>query len=502
MRRSWLFALQILLLSVVLGLLAYQLHTYGPTLGDPDPDGYISYANGLKETLSIQPHRRLPGYPLIVAVVDSLGSGGIAVKMFWFHLVLTVAFVAVTAGFVWHLFGYSVAAVYSVLMAYNSYFARDAIVMIADLPLVVVFYTACALGLAFLVPNNKSRPLFGALFFVASSISVAIHPSAHMLIQILLFCAGVVFSVMQMRAASPLKRFEKFKRVVTPLLFLSVLAFTGKELVMNTLQFDSKQDYLHLPDVSASSRNLLESWIGFRMLLCLPSGQQSDAVDAEIEALKSKIALRTGYPVEAVVPPGYYAEFLPLLDGKTVESSRWKGRGMQHPMKILQCAASEFRAKYNTLIKNLTPFTDFNHDKSWVTVNYPANTGSPRDELFWTTGINLINTLPADASSMSVTRDAKIEVTRIVLVIVLTFGGVIMIGNVFPGVGAVFLGTLLIWVGVLPVALPLETRYLMTFFPIIYTGQAIFIVCIVVFICKSFWKFTDVAFSWFIKKQK
>jgi hypothetical protein len=486
----------------VLGLLAYQLHSYGPTLGDPDPDGYISYANGLKETLSIQPHRRLPGYPLIVAVVDSLGSGGIAVKMFWFHLILTIAFVAVTAGFVWHFFGYSVAAVYSALMAYNSYFARDAIVMIADLPLVVVFYTACAVGLAFLVPNNKPKPLFfGALFFVACAISVAIHPSAHMLVQILIFCAGVVFSVMQIKAASPLKRFEKVKRIVTPLLFLAILAFTGKELVMNTLQFDTKQDYLHLPDVSASSRNFLESWIGFRMLLCLPPGQQNDAVDVEIETLKSKVGLRTGYPVEAVVPPGYYVEFLPLLDGKTVESRRWKDRGMQHPLKILRCAASEFRAKYNTLIKNLTPFTDFNHDKSWVTVSYPANTGSPRDELFWTTGINLINVLPADASSISVTRNAKLEATRIVLVIVLTVGGLIMIGHTFPGVGAVFLGTLLIWVGALPVALPLETRYLMTFFPIIYTGQAIFIVYIVALIWKSSGKFAGATFSWF-KKDK
>lgn len=502
LRKSILFLVQLLLLSIALGLLAYQLHSYGPTLGDPDPDGYISYANGLKETWSIQPHRRLPGYPLIVAAIDSLGSGGVAVKMFWFHLILTVAFVAVTAGLVWRYFGYSVAVAYSTLMGLNSYFARDAIAMIADLPLVVMFYATCSIGLVLLTPNNKSKLLYAVLFFAACVISIAIHPAAHMLFQILIFNACAVFAIKKMRAVPTSKRLEIVKRVVTPFVILSILAFAGKELVANTFQQNVQQHYLHSPEVSVSSRNFLESWIGFRMLLCLPPGLQSDAIDAEIEILKSKVSLRTGYPVEAVVPPGYYVEFMPLVDGKTIESDRWKNRISQHPLAILGCTASEFRAKYNILIRNLTPFTDFEHDKTWVTPDYPVNTGSPRDELFWSTGINLFRVLAADAPSSLVTSAAEIEVTRIILVIALTVSGLIMIGRTFPGVGLVFIGSLLVWVGALPTALPLETRYLMTFFPVIYMGQAIFIVWILGSILKFAAKGLGNKRSFFNRTQK
>lgn len=495
LRKSILFLIQLLLLSVVLGLLAYQLHSYGPTIGDLDPDGYVSYAYGLTETKTIQPHRRLPGYPLIMAIVahaeitqltpimsdgflridsDSISSVDVAVKMFWFHLILAVAFVAGTVGLAWRFFGYPVAVVYSTLMAYNSYFARDAIVMLADLPLVVMFYATCLIGLLFLTQDNRLKLLYAVLFSLGCVFSIAIHPSAHMLFQILIVSACVVFGLRKARAAPKAKRLELVKRVVTPLLILSVLAFASNALVSNTLQLSDRQDYLGGKEVS--SRNFLKSWIGFRMLLCLPPGSQSDALDTEIEILKSKVSLRTGYPIDAVVPPGYYAEFMPLVDGKTIESDRWKNRISQHPFAILGCAASEFRAKYNVLIRNLTPFTDFEHDKTWITPDYPVNTGSPRDELFWSTGVNLFRVLQADAPSSSVTSAAKIEVARIILVIALTVGGLIMIGRRFPGVGLVITGSLFVWVCVLPTALPLETRYLMTFFPIIYTGQAILIV--------------------------
>lgn len=485
-RRLLLFLTQLLLLSYVVGQLADQLHSYGPTLGDPDPDGYISYANALKETWAIQPHRRLPGYPLIVVLVDSFGIGSIAVKMFWFHLILTVAFVAVTAGLVWRFFGYSVAFVYSMLMAYNSYFARDAIIMVADLPLVVAFYMACAIGLAFLKHSNKFRLLYAALFFAACIISIAIHPSAHMLLQILIFCACIVFAIRQMRIVPSPERIEKAKRILMPFFVLSILAFAGKGLVANIFQVNGQQDYLHHPDTAVSSQNFLKSWIGFRMLLCFPPGQQSDAIDARIEEVKSKVSTRIGYPVESVVPPGYYKEFLPLLDGKSVEVDRWKNRALQHPLEVFKCAASEFRAKYNILVKNLTPFTGFEHDKTWVTHanDYPAKTASPRDDLFWSTGINLLRVLPSDATAQSVASAAKVEVARMILIIALTFGGLMMIGRAFPGVGLVLIGSQLIWVCALPVALPLETRYLMVFFPVIYTGQAIFMVWVLAYIWK------------------
>ena len=487
------------MLLTLLALLAYQLHSFGPTRG-LDPDAYISYANGLKETWTIQPHRRLPGYPLIIAIIDHFGSAGIAIKMFWFHLTLTVAFALGTVGVVWRFFGYSVAVIYLALMAYNSYFARDAIVMFADLPMVVAFYTTCVIGLLFLTRNNRLKFLYAVLFFSGCAFSIAIHPSAHMLFQILIVTACVVFGLRKVRGTPKVKRLELVKQVFAPLLILSVLAFASNELVLNTLQLSDRQDYLG--EHVLSNRSYLKFWIGYRMLLCLPPGLQSDAIDTEIEAAKAKASLRIGYPVDAVVPPGYYPEFSPLMDGKTVESDRWKNRISQHPLAIVGCAASEFRAKYNILIRNLTPLTDFEYDKTWITKQYPINTDSPRDKLFWSTGINLFRVLPADASSSLVISAAKVEVIRITLVAALTLGGLIMIGSKFPGVGLVFMGSLLVWVSILPLALPLETRYLMVFFPVMYLGQAIFIVWILRAIFRVIKNSARNILSFFIKILK
>jgi hypothetical protein len=507
--RSAITFLKFFILTAICGLLVYQLHSYGPTIDDPDPDGYVSYAYGLTETGVIQSHRRLPGYPLIVAIIahdeitqnapimslnDSstkdiviTNAKAVAVQMFYFHIILTVAFVICTIALIWRFFGYAVAAIYSLLIAYNSYFARNAVVMLADLPLVVVFYITCAIGLLFLIKYDslRLRSLYAALFILVCAASIAIHPSAHMLIQILIINTAIVFGLKKICVTQQIKRLENLKRMLVPLLILSVLALMSNILVKTSLQKTDQQDYLTIKETSSS--NYIRSWVGYRMLLCLPPGSKSDSLDAEIEILKSKVSVRNGYPINAVVPPGYYAEFLPFIDGKTIESDRWKKRIWEHPLTIVECAALEFRAKYNRLIKNLTPFTSFDSDKTWMTPDYPANTGSPRDKLFWSTGINLFSVLQADAPETAVSSATKLEVTRIILVIALTIGGLIMIGRRFSGVGIVMAGSLLTWICILPTAVPLETRYLMSFFPIIYTGQAI----LIVFLVRSAFQFTS-----------
>jgi hypothetical protein len=63
------FFFQLIWMLILFALLVYKLHSYGPTVDDPDPDGYLSYAYSLAETSSIQPHRRLVGYPYIISTI-------------------------------------------------------------------------------------------------------------------------------------------------------------------------------------------------------------------------------------------------------------------------------------------------------------------------------------------------------------------------------------------------------------------------------------------------
>jgi hypothetical protein len=135
----------------------------------------------------------------------------------------------------------------------------------------------------------------------------------------------------------------------------------------------------------------------------------------------------------------------------------------------------EFKSKYHTIVRNITPFSPFGSDKGFITVSYPPNTGSARDELFWRYGINLVSTpgLAADAPPGAVRVTALREIARIFAVLALTGWGFVLLDRRFRHFGAIVVLSVLGWMAALTVALPLETRYLMPYLPLIYLAQAL-----------------------------
>jgi hypothetical protein len=94
------------------------------------------------------------------------------------------------------------------------------------------------------------------------------------------------------------------------------------------------------------------------MYLCLPPPQEQDAFDRKLEGVKTALSKRVGYPVEAIVPPGWSEEFLLAFRSEPEPPlDHWQRRFWEHPFALAGCMLSELRAKYFFTVRNLTPFT-------------------------------------------------------------------------------------------------------------------------------------------------
>ena len=118
---------RILAVLLVMQLLAY------PVTEDPDPDGYVTYARHLQSTWSLLDHRRLPGYPFFLAVVDSIGPSMMHVDVYWGQVGLYLLWVAALWFWIRRLVGPLVALVFLALLAAPSFYTHSATVMLADL---------------------------------------------------------------------------------------------------------------------------------------------------------------------------------------------------------------------------------------------------------------------------------------------------------------------------------------------------------------------------------
>lgn len=453
----------------LLALLGSQLLRYGPTI-DPDLDGYISYAEALATTWQIQEHRRLPGYPFLIAVTHSLFGGAIQTKMFWVHFVLLIGFAAATTGIAWRYFGYAVAIVYLAILSWNSHFALNSIVMLADFPFVVSFWLTCALAALLWMKEIRPKLVLAALFFAGCFVSTSLHPSANMRIQILVFVSAAVLLVRAFLAHR-----ANIKPIVLNAVTISAISLAANASALATLQLHGKEVTLNAPSLSSSV--FLQQWVSYRMLLCLPAPANASASDLEIEKAKARFAVRHGVTSDQFVPPGHHQELAELFQKVPVHIDQWRLRLREHPLKPVECALNEVRAKYHTILRNITPFTNFaSRHKTFVTLDYPPNSGSFRDTLFWTSGLNLLKHVEVDAPAARVLEAAVLEIGKILLALLVTIGGLILLERRFSMVGWIVGLSTLVLMFVLALALPLETRYLGPVLPILYLGQAMFLV--------------------------
>lgn len=480
-------------MAILLLLLGQQLLAYGPT-GDPDPDGYVSYARGLAETGELQSHRRLPGYPALIAAVDWLAPGSVNVDMFWLHFGLIVVFAAASTAAIWRSFGYPTSLIYLALLAINSYFARATLFMLADLPSLLLFYGTLASGLAFVIRTGPSRWLWLVLTVTAMLLSFAVHGASAILLQIVLWLTIALLLVhawwrKRRPAAGPFS-LRPTSSMIVSLGLLSALTYAAETTVKSQLQLFHDHRVIEYPipldpTATTNSETFYRSWLAYRLLLCLPAAAEPNALDQAIEDTKDAIAKRLRYPTNAIVPPAFAPEFLALIRTVDIPLGVARERLLRHPVELAGCALRELRAKWYFILRNLTPFTPFETDKSWITPAYPPMGDTLSQRIFWSTGLFLERVLNDDAQPAAIRQAALIEGMRVVAVLLSIVGGLILIERRWPLVGAIVGLSMLAWFTALSIALPVEVRYFLPFFPLIYLGQALLISRIIVFMPKK-----------------
>jgi hypothetical protein len=477
--RRWLLLVAALVpIAILVAILIGQLKAYGPTPAAADPDGYVSYAEGLARTGTLQEHRRLPGYPAIIVAVDAIGPFSLQDDVFWFHLGLTVIFALATTVVVWRCFGYLAALGYLAILSINSHFAHAAIVMLADLPHTVLLYLAVAAAAMVVVATTRNRWLWLGAFAALCVGAFVIHPSGAMRLQLMVWTAIGVLVLHQLVVRRPPARApfggRPLRLTLISLLSLSVVVFAADRLTMWAFQIRHVATVIENPSQQqTNATSFLRSWTAHRMLLCLPPPSNPDALDLEIERTKETIAKRLGYPTEAVVPPGYAPEFLDLMARTPISIDVWHWRLIAHPFQLVSCALQEMRAKWHYLVRNLTPFTEFGTDKTYITPDYPPQSPAWRDKLFWQTGISLFSLVPADAPDDKVRDALVLEIARSVAVLGSIFAGLVLIDRRWPLVGTIFGLSTVGWFALLAFGVPVETRYFMPIMPVLYLAQGI-----------------------------
>lgn len=481
-RRPILASMMSVPIAILLAVLAWQLVSYGPT-SDPDPDGYVSYAQGLLETGRLQSHRRLPGYPALIAVVDTIAPGSTNLDMFWFHSGLILSFALISTLLVWKYIGYPTALIYLALIAINSYFARAMVVMLADLPSALLLYSVIAAGLGFIITSGPGRWIFLVAAGLAMVLNFAVHSASALLLQVLIWTTIGMLLVRVVVLGERLRQgpfsFQPTRSTIASLIVLSVVVYGTEVSVKRLLQLPHNQIFIEHPvpspdkrDAVTNSETFYRSWLAYRLLLCLPPPSVPGSFDMAIEEAKSAISKRVGYPTDAVVPPAFAPEFLALIQKSDVPLELSYRRLTEHPVTFVGCALSEMRAKWYFIVRNLTPFTPFETDKTWITPVYPPASGGASEKVFWSTGLYLSDALGSDRPLTAILPQLLLEVARLIVVLALTIGGLFLLDRRLPLVGMVVGISIVGWFALLSSAVPVETRYLLPFFPILYMCQA------------------------------
>jgi hypothetical protein len=461
----------VLLLALLLAL-GEQLVSYGPTLGDPDPEGNVSHAAGLAQSWTLQASRRLPGYPALIVATRQVLPYDVPWAMFYAHFVMTILFAAATTAVVWRYLGFWVAATYLAILSINSHFARTAITMFSDLPFTVLLYVMLPLAVAVMLSTGVRRWLALGGFGVLALLAYVVHPSGDMRIQLFVWTAIGVFGLIAI-VRRGIGQWRAILVGLVPLVALSVTSYAASQTVQRLFQLTDTADTVGDLSRSPSSQSFLRDWVTYRMLLCLPPTQTPSPLDLRIEEVKQRIAARQGYPVEAIVPPGFAREFHEFILAEPVPRAIWRPRLLAHPLALPVCALREMRSKWHFLVRNLTPFTNFQTDKTFLTPDYPPRTPGWRDDIFWTTGISLNRIVAADAPTARIAQALEWELWRIAVVLGWILVGLVLLDLRYPRSGIIFgIGTLG-WFALLSFGVPVETRYFMPNMPVIYLAQAV-----------------------------
>jgi hypothetical protein len=430
-------------------LLVRQLLSYDVTR-DPDPDGYATYANHLKETWSLMHHhRRLPGYPLFLAVVDSIGPSTMHVDAYWAQFGLYLGWATILWLWVRRLTGPLVGLVFLAILAAPSFLTRSAIVMVADFLACVTFaLSALVLYRAIRAPTRRQFAGWLGLLALLVALTFVIHPSTRPILVVLTGCLGLAALVYR----EPLR----LARLVVALAVIAVSTSAASAVA------------------DRGSAQFIRGTIAMWVLVCIPPATDTEE-DRLIEATKRSLADRLGYPTEHAVPQ-FYPEFTPIQD---IPDARLQAMALERvlaqPLGLPGCGIRHSFWRYNNFVKQYAPFAT---ETRFIMLSYPPENGSPRSTLFRTYGIELMG-VPDTATWDELWWLAVGEVARIVWFLVSVCVGAASLVRRFRAPALAVMLAIMAWGCIVGLTLVLDSRYFMMFSPAIYLGEAVGIVAIV-----------------------
>jgi hypothetical protein len=449
---------EILLVTVLFLLVIRQLLSF-PVTADPDPDGYVSYAQYV-QTFGRLPvgHRRLPGYPLFITLVDRIGPGDAHHDVYWAQFGLAIAFVLTLWVIVRRYFGRIIGLIFLALYAAPNFQLFYSVIMLADFGQQVLWLLYLTVLLTYLQPNRKIShiPLL-MLLAGLTFVSFVIHPGSR---YISIFFLGSILALYGLHRLGfiPQGRLIVFNRQLWQKVGLALLLVIFITVGVERSPMGIGMHHFH------------RNWIAWRLCLCLPPAT-STPLNQEIEAFKDRASAKLGYRVEYEAPNVLGDDQLNsamLKLGLPSLPSQWD-RVVRYPWKFLGCGFNELLLRYHAFAKQYFPFMS---ERRFVTISFLPMTDTPVSKLYRLTGIELQLTTTQDTWLQLGPRIA-IAILQILIFYGLTVLGIVLLHQRFPILTIALTLTLIPYFGLLMLALPLEPRYLNPFAPFLYLGHAV-----------------------------
>lgn len=455
---------------LLFGLLFFVLKQYlhYDVVADPDPEGYVSYANYLMENWSLPAeHRRLPGYPLFLVLVDAIGPYGMLLDAYWAQFVLTGLLVTAMWWFVRKSYGAWAGLVFvSMFAVANNFFIYFSTVAMSDL-LRQVFLT---IHFFLIIRYFDSRtPVLGyrfvALFAINGALTYLIHPGSQGIIYLFVFflVAGTwVFGVIKQKMVD-----YDFNNALIIKALIATAAFAMTVAVCKQV-------------ADRGSESFYENWSGWRIAMCLPSADHSELAE-KIEFAKSEISQRIGYPIQ-YARPNVFPELgsTPIYEAPPFGATReeWSqekwSRLSAYPGQYIGCMLREVLYRHYDIVSHYFPFSP---DNTFYKPAYRPMDSSPASLVFRATGIDLV-AFTSTAKWPELWSPLALAFAKIV-----TFYGLLGIGireaaKRTPVLATAIPLTVIAWSFSIVTLVSLEPRYLLPFSPFFYLAYALAIVAI------------------------
>lgn len=447
--------IEAIVVVAVTAALLVQLLSY-PTTTDPDPDGYVSYANHLLATGELPRSRRLPGYPVFLAAATLLFPGTLHEAVYWAQLWLMVAACLGVWAFARWRFGPLPAILFLGMVAAPSYLSRMSVLMLPDVPYSLLMLPfLLGVGWWTLAIRPPGRWWWLVILGLALFALHATRPTTFALLA--LYLPSLIVGLLVQRWIGDASRLTSLRNAL--IRTGALLAIGMVVLVLND----------RLLDTGARAYNA--ELIAYRVVTQLPPASGS-AAEKRIEEAKRRFRRIEGQPIEEA-RFGTYEKFAMYTEFRQADVMEvWRDRLYAHPVEYLGVVWQEIRLGHYMLARHVVPYFMDLTRFSLFSARYPRDDGTPEGNMFRQYGLVVLDRKAGPAHY-----PLETDTTAAILQLIAAWGLLgLGVWRAAARYAAQTLALILLFVGfVVAVAATntLDARYLLPFIVPIYLGQAL-----------------------------